>query len=168
MNKVNEGLLEKAEILYQFVALFSDYEHTVRDYSPQVSMSMSEIHILVHINEVPGITGVELADKFLITPSAISQILARMEAEEYIVRVSKKGKKKMAFCTLKGKELCNAHKAFDVRTLTKTYSYLRRDCSPEEIQSFYKVMSVYNNIMLAGRRKRLRLQAEEKAEFTEK
>lgn len=153
----SEELLARAEILYKFVALFSDYEHTVRDYGPHDSMSMSEIHILVHINDNPGITGAELAEAFLITPSAISQILSLLEAEEYIVRISKKGKRKMVFCTMKAKQLCDAHRAFDIKTLTKTYNYLLRDCTHDEIHSFYKVMNVYNNIMNAGRQKRMRL-----------
>lgn len=155
-----EELLARAEILYRFVALFSDYENTSREYGAHDVMSMSEIHVLAHINDHPGITGVELSEAFLITPSAISQILARMESEEYIVRISKKGKRKMAFCTMKGKQLCDAHKAFDINTLTKTFTYLLRDCTPDEILTFYKVMGVYNSIMTAGRKKRLRLQAE--------
>lgn len=157
-----EELLSRAEILYKFVALFTDYEHTIRNYSPNDSMSMSDIHILVHINDHPGITGAELAEAFLITPSAISQILSLLESEDYIVRFSKKGKKKMIFCTMKAKQLCDDHRAFDIQTLTKTYNYLLRDCTHEEIQSFYKVMSVYNNIMSAGRQKRIRAMAESK------
>ncbi len=157
----SEELLEHAEILYRFVALFSDYEHATRDYGAQDMMSMSEIHILVAINEHPGITGAELADAFFITPSAVSQVLSRMESREYIVRVTKKGKRKMIFCTMKGKELCDAHRAFDIKALTKTYNYLLRDCNPSEIRSFYKVMNIYNNIMMAGRKKRLRALATE-------
>ena len=152
----SEELLSRAEILYKFVALFTDYEQTVRDYGPNDAMSMSEIHILVHINEHPGITGAELAEAFLITPSAVSQILSLLESEDYIARFSKKGKKKMIFCTMKAKQLCDAHRAFDIKTLTKTYGYLLRDCTHEEIHSFYKVMNVYNNIMNAGRQKRLK------------
>lgn len=151
-----EKLLTQAEILYRFNVLFSDYENTVRDYGNGTFMSMTEIHMLVHINEFPGITGAELADWFLITASAVSQVLSRLERRGYVVRVAEHGKRKKLYVTLAGKQLCDNHRGFDIRTLAKTYGYLLRDCTPEEIQAFYKVMEVYNNIMTAGRRKRLK------------
>lgn len=48
------------------------------------------------------------------------------------------------------------HSEFDEKTLLKTYKYLLRDCTSEEITAFYKVMETYNNIMLAAERKRKR------------
>ena len=150
-----EELLERADILYSFNMLFSDYEQTLRDYGNGVLMTMSEIHILDYINEKPGITAAEIADHFLITASAVSQVLSRLEKRAYITREHQSGKKKLIYPTEIGTRLCNNHRAFDIQALSKTYNYLLRDCLPEEIQTFYKVMKVYNNIMLAGRRKRL-------------
>lgn len=158
MNTVSDDsnvLLSKAEILYRFNMLFSDYEQTIRDYGNGILMSMSEIHILDYINQHPGTTGTEIAEQFLITSSAVSQVVSRLEKRGYITRTSQKNKKKFISSTPVGKQLCDNHHAFDVQALHKTYNYLLRDCTPNEIESFYKVMKVYNNIMMAGRRKRL-------------
>jgi len=158
-----DTLLERADSLYLFVNLFSDYEQTHRDYGAGEEMTMTAIHILAAVDENPGISGAQLAEKFFCTTSAISQSLTWLEKRGYIIRVVEKGhsKKKMNFSTKLGKKLCNAHRDFDIQSLTKTYNYLLRDCTPDEIVTFYKVLQVYNSIMMAGRKKRMRLRQEE-------
>lgn len=129
---------------------------TVRDYGGDNFLSMNEVHILAHIEENPGLTASELADKVRRSRGFISQCLCKLEGRAYIIRVSQKDdiKKKSLFVTQKGKELCRAHAQFDEKNLLKTYNYLRRDCSHDEIKAFYKVMGIYNNIMNASAKKR--------------
>jgi len=154
----SKELLECANILYEFIDLFSNYENTPRDYGFGNLLSMSEIHILSAIDNHPGITATELAEQFRRSKSFISQTIAVLRGHSYILRFSteKDAKKKQLFVSPEGKQLCQAHAAFDEHALTKTYSYLLRDCTPDEIDAFYNVMGVYNNIMKAADRKRKR------------
>ncbi len=148
-------LLDKAKILYEFVNLFMDYENTPRDYGLADDLRMVDVHILSYINEHPGILSSEVALQKHKSKAFISQIVSRLERGGYLIRVSEKtdAKKRMLFVTQRGRDLCNSHDDFDARTLLKTYKYLLRDCSPGEIENFYKVMQTYNNIMNAAKRK---------------
>ena len=152
----SQELLEKSQILYEFVDLFSCYENTVRNYSEDDFFSMTEVHLLAAIDLRSGITSTELAEQIRRSKSFVSQTLSKLESRGYILRVSeeKDAKKKRIFVTEKGKKLCIAHNSFDEKNLTKTYQYLLRDCTSDEIESFYKVMQVYNNIMKAAERKK--------------
>lgn len=151
-------LLEKSQILYEFVDRFSNYENTARNYCNGYEdlFSMTEVHILAMINDNPGISASQLAVLSRRSKSFISQIVSKFRNLDYIVQVAEESdlKKKHLFVSAKGKELCDAHSKFDEIQLMKTYKYLLRDCTSEEIEAFYKVMSVYNAIMKAAERKR--------------
>ena len=151
-----DDLLHRAETLYRFVALFTDYENTVRDYGEKHKMTMTEVHTLVAIEANPGISATELADRFFCSKSAVSQLLSKLERSGYILRITDQSnsKKKQVFVTQVGKHICDLHRAFDVKALTKIYRYLLRSCSEEDISTFYHVMKIYNNIMDSAYRKR--------------
>lgn len=159
-----QDLIKRADILYKFVDLFSDYENTLRDYGCGVKMNMAEVHMISAIESNPGITTTDLSELSRRTKGAVSQILSKLESKKYIIRVSdpSDAKKKLLFVTANGKKLSDAHNDFDIHALTKTFNYLLRDCTKDEIYTFYKVMNVYNNIMESGKRKQKRLQEEEK------
>lgn len=149
-------LLEKSNVLYEFVDLFSNYENTARDYGAGTLLSMNEVHMLAAIDRNPGILLSELAIEKHRSKSFVSQVVSKLEKTKYILKVPdpENNKKKRLFVTKEGKKICVAHLKFDENMLTKTYNYLLRDCSPEEIASFYKVMTTYNNIMKAAAKKR--------------
>lgn len=154
----SQELLKKAEILYRFVDLFESYENYFRNYctpTESVLFTMNEIHLLAEIEANPGIIATELASRTRKSKSFISQVISKFSKYDYIVKMSEEAtsKKKQLFVSAKGKKLCDAHAEFDEKTLIKTYQYLLRDCTPNEISSFYKVMEVYNNIMLAAEKK---------------
>lgn len=153
-------LLENADLLYQFVDMFSNYENTVRDYGGDQCFTMNEVHVLAAIAKNPGILSSTLAEQRHCSKSFISQIVTKLERFGYIFKRadSQDKKKKGLFATESGMAIARAHDDFDVRTLEKTYNYLRRDCTPEEIRHFYKVIQTYVNIMTAAERKRRRLQ----------
>lgn len=168
----SQELLSKAKILYQFVDLFSDYENTPRNYDWIEDLTMVEVHILAEIEEHPGITSKELSEKTRRSKGFISTIITKLTRSGYIVKIADKedAKKKLLFVTSHGKSLCLAHAQFDEKTLLKTYNYLLRDCTSEEIGCFYKVMQVYNNIMIAAEKKRKQRKMQEglKGETSEK
>ena len=155
-----ESLLEKAELLYQFVDMFSSYENTVRDYGGNNFFTMNEVHVLSAIAKNPGVFSRDLAEQRHRSKSFISQIVTKLERFGYVSKQTdlRDNKRKGLYVTEKGKALAQAHDRFDVQTLEKTYGYLRRDCTPAEIDTFYKVAQTYVNIMTAAERKRRRLQ----------
>ena len=116
------------------------------------------------IEAPPGICSSDLVAASRRSKGFISRMTTKLEKSGFIIRVPDKNdaKKFCLYVTAKGKTLCDAHAEFDEKTLIKTYHYLRRDCTDEEIEAFYKVVQVYNNIMNAAERKRQRLAAEEK------
>jgi Transcriptional regulators len=152
----SQELLSKSNVLYEFVDLFINYENTARDYGSDELLSMNDVHMLSAIDNSPGILSTELALSRHRSKSFVSQVINKLETLGYIVKVpqAEDNKKKQLFVTAKGKKLSQAHVSFDEKTLIKTYNYLRRDCTDDEIETFYKVMKVYNNIMNAAERKR--------------
>ncbi len=159
-------LLEKSEILYTFVDMFSAYENNPKDYGTGELYSMIEIHILNAIYNCPGITAKELSEKMRRTKGFISQVLSKLESAGHIIRIPCKTNAKLRelYVTQSGQHLCFAHNEFDEKTLLKTYQYLLRDCTDEEIEAFYRVMQVYINIMNAAAAKRKRLAQEQQAQ----
>ena len=148
--------MQKANVIYQFVDLFLQYETTTRDYGGDTLLTMNEVHMLAHIEQNPGTTASDIARELRRSRGFISQCITKFDANGYIIRVVQEqdAKKKSIFVTQKGKDLCSLHSQFDERNLVKTYNYLLRDCTHEEIEAFYKVMEVYNRIMTASSRKR--------------
>lgn len=158
----SKELLQKAEILYSFVDLFSLYEDTPRDYGTGELFSMIEIHVLNAIYKNPGITLKKLSEYMRRTKGFISRIVTKMEKNGLVVKTqdTTEKKNKPLYVTKTGRFLCVQHDEFDEHMLLKTYNYLLRDCTPEEISSFYKVMQVYINIMNAAAAKRRNLSQE--------
>lgn len=68
-----------------------------------------------------------------------------------VKKVSKIVDELIEFCFLHatetGIELSKAHKLYDTLDITKTMGELKKECSPDEIDAFYKVISVYNKII---------------------
>lgn len=163
-------LTQNAELLYQFVDMFSNYENTARDYGGNNYFTMNEIHVLSAIAKNPGIFSSTLAEQRRRSKGFISQIVTKLEKYGCVYKQSdaKDNKKKGLYPTERGLVLAKSHDDFDIQTLEKTYGYLRRDCTPEEIRHFYKVIKVYVNIMTAAKRKRHRLQLQPLQENTTK
>jgi DNA-binding MarR family transcriptional regulator len=117
---------------------------------------MNDVHLLSAIDNNPGILSSELALSRHRSKSFVSQVINKLEEHGYVVKVAQAddNKKKQLYVTAKGRKLSQAHILFDEKALIKTYNYLLRDCAPEEIETFYRVMKVYNNIMNAAEKKR--------------
>lgn len=161
-NFTSEELLQKAELLYLFVDMFTTYENTVRDYGGNQFFTMNEVHLLSAIAKNPGVFSTDLALQKNRSKSFISQIVTKLEKYGFVCKKTddQDNKRKGLYVTEKGQALVDAHDEFDVKTLNKTYGYLRRDCSAREIEDFYKVVQTYVNIMTAAERKRRRAQME--------
>lgn len=154
-----EEALRNVKVVYEFVDLFQSYENSARDYGGKVPFTMTEIHVLCSIAQNPGICIQELARIRRRGKAYISQVVKKLEWYNYVEKVTDPmdNKRKRIYPTTEGTALADAHAQFDKSLQAKTYTYLRRDCSPEEIETFFRVMQVYVNIMMAAERKRQRL-----------
>lgn len=139
----------KANILYKFVMTYSDYIKAAHDYGTGETINMAEVHTLTAIDETPGITVTEVALEWNRTKGAVSQIIGKLEKRGLIVRKKEGGNAKTVhlYVTEKGKLLSNAHKAYDIKELSWTDEILHRNFSSEEINTFYKVMERYTELM---------------------
>ena len=142
-------LNERHNSIYQFVMRYNDYILSVHDYGEGIPMTMIEVHTLTYIEEHPGVTVTELAKYWGKTKGALSQTASRL-AEWGLITKEKKEDNAKNVClypTEQGIRLSKSHKLYDTLDITKTMGELRKECTPEEIDAFYKVLSVYNQVI---------------------
>lgn len=146
--------------LYQFVMHYSEYIYSSHHYGGEDPLTMIEVHTLTYIEDHPGTTPTELVKYWDKTKGAISQILNRLQSLDLIVKTKTPDNMKTIhlYVTEKGLRISRSHKLYDIEDINKTMSQLLEKCSPEEIDTFYKVISIYNDIIAkdfeinAGRR----------------
>ena len=139
----------RAESLYQFVLLYSDYIHAKRDYGTGLEIGMIDVHTLTHIEENPGITVTELARDWNKTKGALSQTVKRLVELGLVERrmTEHNSKTVLLYATEEGVRLSVAHKMYDLADIAQTTEELLRHCTPEEMDTFYKVLEVYTRLL---------------------
>lgn len=142
-------LNERHNSIYQFVMRYNDYIISTHDYGLGILLSMIEAHTLTYIEENPGITVTELASYWNKTKGALSQTVSRLSDKGLVTKEKKEGNAKnvLLYATDIGVKLSKAHKLYDTIDIAKTMGELKKECSPEEIDNFYKVISVYNKVI---------------------
>jgi len=68
-------------------------------------LTFAQLDVIFHIGKCPGITQQELAERLLVTPGNVTQLLQRMERMDLIRRVPE-GRAKRLYLTKKGQEYC--------------------------------------------------------------
>lgn len=142
-------LNERHNNIYQFVMRYNDYIVSTHDYGMGLPLTMIEAHTLTYIEENPGVTVTELASYWNKTKGALSQTVSRLSEKGLVSKEKRDGNAKsiLLYPTETGVALSKAHKLYDTVDIAKTMGELRRKCSPEEIDAFYKVISVYNQVI---------------------
>ena len=151
IDSIFKQLNERADLLHQFVILYSDYITESNDYGTGDPINMAEVHMLTTIEENPGINVSDLAQLRHRTKGAISQTIKKLEAKGYIMRrkLENNAKTVPLFPTEKGVVLSQAHKRFDAVEVSKTLDELmRKGCTAEGIDMFFFVMSKYMELFL--------------------
>lgn len=145
----SDNLKERTQIISDFLDCFSGTEDSLKDYGNGDLISRTQIHLLSAINSMPGITATELSALKRRKKSTISQSLTILEKKGYLYRINdtQDAKKLKLYVTDEGKKLCNLHDAYDEKSLADRHWKLLQECTEEEIQNFYKVMSAYNRVM---------------------
>ena len=139
----------RADILYHFVTTYSSYIHQPRDYGVGKIINMVEVHLLTMIEDEPGITTNLLARKWKCTKAAVSQNIKKLEQKKLVYRVQEETNKKIfhLYTTEEGTELAIAHKKFDITDIVETKEELLKYCSEDELDTFYKVLEIYQGII---------------------
>lgn len=140
---------EKAKVIYKFVMNYNDYIKTARDYGTGEIITMVEVHTLTLIEENPGITVTDVALKWNRTKGAVSQTITKLEKRGLIRRKKDVGNAKTVhlYVTDKGQLLSEAHKDYDIKEFTWTDKTLSKSFTNEEINTFYKVMQKYTELL---------------------
>jgi DNA-binding MarR family transcriptional regulator len=135
--------------IYQFVLKYNNYIFSTHDYGLGIPLTMMEAHTLTRIEDYPGITSTELISYWGRTKGSVSLIVSHLEKLNLIEkRTEQDNKKTLHFYTTElGTQLSKAHKLYDTIDIAKTMNELLKECSAEEINSFYKVLEVYNKII---------------------
>ena len=135
--------------LYQFVMHYNDYIMSAHQYGDNYTLTMMEVHTLSYIEDHPGTSSGELIQYWDKTKGTISQILTKLEKLELIEKRKKDGNAKnlYLYVTAEGSRVSKAHKMYDILDIAKTMSQLQKQCSAEEIEAFYHVISVYNEVI---------------------
>ena len=135
--------------IYFFVMHYNDYIYSSHKYDNSNLLSMLDVHTLSYIEDNPGTTPLELIKYWDKTKGAISQILTRLSAQGLIEKRKEDGNAKNLhlYVTPQGAKTSKAHKMYDIKDIAKTMSELQEKCSPEEIEIFYKVIGVYNEVI---------------------
>lgn len=139
----------RADKIYQFVMHYHDYIYRARDYGNGDTIKMVEVHTLSMIESNPGISVSELAQMWDRTKGTVSVNVSALEKKGYIYRQKENGNAKVIhlYPTQKGIELSTLHKAYDTAELAQTQAELLRRFSAEEIDTFYKIIGTYLDLL---------------------
>ena len=134
--------------MHTFAMRFNKYMNKPRDYLIEFGVSATDANILGLIYDEPGITPTQLADIWGSTSGAISQVLKRLEEKGFITRNKEDGNSKTVhlYTTDTGSSLSEAHYAYNNARAAKNAQTALKDCTKEEIEIFFKLLKIYNEI----------------------
>lgn len=149
INTTFQTLNNRHQIIYEFVMRYDDYIYDTHDYGTGVPLTMIESHTLTYIDDHPGTTVTELTHFWHKTKGAISQIVTRLEQNGLVSKQKKADNAKLVrlYTTETGARASNAHKMYDIIDITKTLGEIGEKCTPEEIDTFFRVMQVYYGVI---------------------
>ena len=104
-----------ADLADRYQQVGQDYYKALRDYGTGDLYTSTEVHMVTRIEENPGITASKIAEDTLRTKSAVSQMIAKLEAKGLVYREKDpdNGKQYFLYVTEKGNHLSMCHKAYD-------------------------------------------------------
>lgn len=140
-----QKLSPNMDIVYPYISMYNDVMQRPRDYGTGLMISMVEIHILTMIADKPGITINELARNWRRTKGAISQNVTKLEQKGLIYRKRCTDDARVVhlYVTESGNALVLAHKDYDHRENIEMLNYLLEICTEEEVEHFYKIISIF-------------------------
>lgn len=149
INETFQVLNGRHNIIYEFVMRYDDYIYAEHSYGTGYHLTMIEVHTLTYIEDHPGTTVTDLTGYWKKTKGAVSQIVSKLEDLGLVTKVKQEGNAKTVhlYVTETGLQTSRAHKLYDILDITKTLSQIQRECTSAEIDTFYKVLSVYYRVI---------------------
>ena len=132
---------ELNRIVFYHNFLFSEYSNTLNEVLTLHQVTAAEIHTLRFICEMEGITSIRLAALTYRSKGAISQTIKRLEQKGLIEKRTQPGNRKnlLLYSTEKGRQLQEAHAAFNRRVTAEIIGQVLETCTLQELEAFYKV-----------------------------
>ena len=141
ISEQDTSLYTEAELLYRFVVLYYTHSAKSKDYGYGPSVTMAEAHTLTKIDDQPGITVSQLAAHYSRTNGAMSQLVSKLEKKGLIMRKMVEDLRNAhLYTTPIGKGLSRVHRLYDCESTRKTRENIGTSCTPEEIDTFFKVL----------------------------
>lgn len=143
---------EKMNIIYRFVLGYNDYINMRHNYTSEAELTMLEAHLLTNICDNPNCTVTGLAANWNRSVSATSQTVRRLMAKELVVRENAPDNGKVFYLkpTEKGIRVSDCHKRYDVEDTIKTVKSLLHTLSFEEIETMFKALGQYVELLQGG------------------
>lgn len=141
--------------IYKFVLGYNDYINTRHDYTCEASLTMLEAHILTDICDLDHSTVSSLAAAWGRSVSATSQTVRRLMAKGLVTRENapENGKVFYLHPTQKGLRVSDEHKRYDTEDTIKTVKRLMKTLRFEEIETMFKALDCYGNLLQEGPQK---------------
>ncbi len=133
--------------VYNFVVLCKTYDLIAREYDESgLAITRVEAHTLDYIDQNPGINITTMANESIRSKGAVSQIVNKLEKKGLIYREFDIDNKKIVrlYATAEGQALSLGHREHDKKAYIALYRELLANCSPADIDSFFKVISNYS------------------------
>ncbi len=108
-----------------------------------IPYTSTESHTLTYIEHHPGTTAKEIANNWVKTKGAISQILKKLYLEDLIYYEEDKadGKKKLIYLTAKGAEVSKKHYEYDCKTYRMFCDSVTTKLTEDEIKTSINFIS---------------------------
>ena len=128
-----------------FANLFVDTLNVTRDYGNNRPIKAVDISMLSLIEQNPGVTVSELAQKQHRTKGTVSAIVSNLEKNGYIYREKRPGNAKVVhlYTTNEGEQLNTLYIAFITKKVASVQNELLKTCSISDLNSFCKVLHEY-------------------------
>ncbi len=149
MEKVTEQSIEdRSSLIFQFNALFDEYNRQPNDYGTGTSFNLLEIHVLSKIAHSPSITANELTQVFRKSKGFISKILSKLEDLGLIYKIKAAGNNKALhlYVTEKGKQYALAHDAHDNISYIQMKEEILKEVPEEQFDNFFVVLRIMCNL----------------------
>lgn len=149
INALYEECNQKANRFYDFVFYYNKFMQKKKDYGGGFALRMSEAHVLTYIFMHPGITVTQLAREFNRTSSAISQTVTSLLNQGFVEKRMMDHNKKelLLYATDTGSCCAQTHQMYDIADVAGTTDRLLKSCTAAEIDTFYKVLDCYLEIV---------------------
>ncbi len=133
---------ELSKVFEDFYVLYSKDAKKIDEYN----LTVQQENILLYIMRNQRITAHEIATKFSITKSAVSQVLSKLEARNFIVRESNPNNRREAFIILgaEGKRYAELINELDEKFIEKYYSQI----DIEDLEHMVRTIKKINEVVM--------------------